>query len=114
MSHLLNARSKNEEIMLRDMVGRTITALRAVPEGGGIGELAFDQTAALIIADLIEIGAAPGKAQICNEMRMRAQRLGRVQIRLEHDFAASLAQHIEVGLIRHESGVENAAAFTLH
>jgi len=47
-------------------------------------------------------------------MRDRANRFGQVKLQMSRSYALDLAKHIELGMLRHENGVNDPATFTLH
>lgn len=76
--------------------------------------IGFDLSSAHVIAMLIDIGVAPMVAPIADEMRKRAAQFNHVKLIMEADVAPDFARHIEIGLARHEMGVNSASEFRLH
>jgi len=114
MKHYYNATTQQNEDMIREMVCTTISQLRGLPEKIEIAHVALDATSAHILAGLIEIGSAPYENNISDDMRERASRFGNVRLQMSRDYALDLAKHIEIGMLRHENGVNDPATFTLH
>lgn len=114
MKYLFNADSEMDEQMIREMVFRTISALKAVPKNMPMADVGFDRTSAHIVARLIDLGVAPNVADITEKMRKRADTLGMVHISMKPSHAYDMARLIEIGLIRHENGVNTAEGFQLH
>ena len=114
MRHLFNAENSEEEAHIVDMVHLTISSLDNLREDTRRAKIGFDMTSALILANLIEIGAAPEQAEIAQQMRETARTYGSVHLAMNKSHAHDLARCIEVGLIRHENGVETPSDFRLH
>lgn len=114
MKYLFNAQSEMDEQMIREMVFRTISVLKAVPENLTMADVGFDHTSAHIVARLIDLGVAPNVADITERMRHRADTQGVVRISMKPSLAYDMARLIEIGLIRHENGVDSPEGFQLH
>ncbi len=114
MKHLYNAATKRDEDQIKNMVCQTISTLRHMPEQSDVWRLGFDAGSANILAGLLEIGVAPKGIDLPATIRDRAKRFGSVQIQISRQFATELANQIEVGMLRHENGVNDPSTFVLH
>lgn len=114
MKHFYNANTQQDEDLIRNMVFQTISSLRGLPEQIEVAKVALDSTSAHVLAGLIEIGVAPEGSPIIEDMRDRANRFGQVKLQMSRSYALDLAKHIELGMLRHENGVNDPATFTLH
>ncbi|CAN0549235.1 hypothetical protein [Pseudosulfitobacter pseudonitzschiae] len=114
MKYLFNAVSEMDEQMIHEMVSRTISVLRAVPDDRMTADVGFDLTSAHIVANLIDLGAAPHTTDITDRMRSKANKQGVVHISMKPSHAHDMARLIEVGLIRHQHGVDTPEGFRLH
>jgi len=114
MAFLFNAETAQDEMLIREMVERTLEALRGFPADGEVAMIGLDIGSAMVIATLIDIGVAPDCAPITQEMRLRVHNYGSVRLQMTREFAVDLAQFIEIGLARHEAGCRTPEDFTLH
>jgi hypothetical protein len=114
MKHFYNAVNQQDENIIRDMVHQTINSLRHFPDQAETVRLGIDAQSAQILARLIEIGIAPGGNELPNSMRDRIAQFGKVQLQVTRTHATELAAQIEVGMARHENGVDDPSTFVLH
>jgi hypothetical protein len=114
MKPLFKAKSKDQEDSIRKMLKGTLLNLRGCPDDDVPYIIVFDGFSAGIIADMVEIGAAPDSAPISSDMRKKVKSFGQVRLQMNHEFSNSFADLLESGICRHENGVENPYAFTLH
>lgn len=114
LKHLFNAATKTDEDLIRDMVMHTISVLRSFPKDKELADVGFDLPSTHVVANLIEIGAAPCEASITTQMRQKANMYGSVRIAMNPSLAQDMARLIEVGLMRHQHGVDNPEGFQLH
>lgn len=113
MSYLFDAPNADVEDAIKNAVDKTIEALRE-ETGQDTLTLAFSGEVAIIVARLIDIGVAPQAASLTSEIRDRVHRFGSVRIDMRSDRAKTIAKHLEIGLMRHQAGVNDPAKFTLH
>lgn len=114
MKYLFNTTNKMDEQTIREMVFKTISTLKSVPEDLPMVDFGFDLTSTHVLANLIDLGVAPAVAEITEMMRVKANNLGMVRISMKPTLAYDLARVIEIGLIRHENGVITPKGFRLH
>lgn len=114
MRYMFNAQTAEDEKTIKQMVDRTITALRTLGEGQSTVILQLDEGSAMVIVKMIEIGVAPGYAPIAAEFRKQAHCYRRVSLQMTKEFAYSLSHHIETGLMRHGAGCDRPDQWVLH
>jgi hypothetical protein len=114
MKHRFNAFSAEEETDIRNAVHQTISCLKDIDEDTGKAKIGFDSTVGLIVANLIDIGVAPDAATISDQMRETVRMHGSVRLAMNASHAQDLARYIEIGLLRHEHGINTPDEFRLH
>jgi hypothetical protein len=100
-----------------DGVGALVAALRAGPPGegdAGMKVLILSDLAARSVADLVELGAAPGRHVLPEAIRRTLLENDSVQVAMPISQAREIADLVEAGRMRREAGATGGAGFRLH
>jgi hypothetical protein len=114
MRLLFKAKTKGEEIDRSNMVNATLHTLRFDLPPYGVGIIELQGRDAIVIADLVDLGTAPLVLPLTVTMRRNTALNGVARIGITEPLGVVLADHIEVGLIRHQAGCDDPKKFTLH
>jgi len=114
MRFLFNTTNSVDEQSARDMIHLTISRLRSIHPTERHEEVSFSRDAAVTIANLIDIGTAPIFLPLSRNMRINAHRFGYANLVVSYVSAQVLANHIEIGVIRHEAGFDDPKSVRIH
>lgn len=111
---LFGAASRDEERALRDALDGVQGAAGRAKKTGKNEALFFDERCALLLAWMVEIGAAPKKHALVDALRRNANETGAASLVIASDASDAFLEYLRSGIARHEAGVTDPAGFRLH
>lgn len=113
MRYLFDAPDEETETRIREMVNRMLSELQSYQPSEQVVAVMMSSEDAHIIANLLEIGTAPRKNDVIDMMRETADQNSYVRMSLSGYLARGMANTLEIGMIRHEAGIDHPKRFYL-